>query len=181
MVKQTKNASLVLEVDAKISQVDERIYGSFVEHLGRCVYGGLYEPGHATADENGFRSDVIDLVRELRVPIVCYPGGNFVSGYRWEDGVGPMEERRQPLDLAWRTLEPNGFGTNEFMRWCKKANTEPMMAVNLGTRGIEVAMDLLEYCNHPGSSYLSDSRISHGVKDPHNIKVWCLGSQLTLG
>uniref|UniRef100_S0DDF2 non-reducing end alpha-L-arabinofuranosidase n=1 Tax=termite gut metagenome TaxID=433724 RepID=S0DDF2_9ZZZZ len=173
-----KKASLILDIDSKISTVDERIYGSFVEHLGRCVYGGLYEPGHATADENGFRGDVIALVKELQVPIVRYPGGNFVSGYRWEDGVGPAAQRRQRLDLAWRTMEPNTFGTNEFMRWCKKAGTKPMMAVNLGTRGIEAAMDLLEYCNHPAGSYLSDLRIAHGAKDPHNIKVWCLGNEM---
>ncbi|HHY83713.1 MAG TPA: alpha-N-arabinofuranosidase [Clostridiales bacterium] len=178
MSKKIENASLVLDVDSKISKVDERIYGSFIEHLGRAVYGGLYEPGHPTADEEGFRGDVIELVKELRVSIVRYPGGNFVSGYRWEDGVGPVEQRRKRLDLAWRTLEPNIFGTNEFVSWCKKANTRPMMAVNLGTRGIQEALDLLEYCNHPGGSYLSDLRISHGVKEPHNIKVWCLGNEM---
>lgn len=178
MEKKIENASLLLDIDSKISKVDERIYGSFVEHLGRGVYGGLYEPGHETADENGFRGDVLDLVKELRVSIVRYPGGNFVSGYRWEDGVGPIEKRRKRLDLAWRTIEPNVFGINEYILWCKKANTRPMMAVNLGTRGIEAAMDLLEYCNHPGGSYLSDLRISHGVKEPHNIRVWCLGNEM---
>ena len=171
-------ACLHLDKDYTIGRIDERIYGSFAEHLGRCIYGGLYEPGHATADEDGFRGDVLALVRELNVPIVRYPGGNFVSGYRWEDGVGAVELRPKRLDLAWRTTEPNTFGTNEFMRWCKKAGTAPMMAVNLGTRGLESAMDLLEYCNHPGGSYLSDLRISHGANAPHNIKVWCLGNEM---
>lgn len=173
-----KKAFLTLDKDYQISEIDDRIYGSFVEHLGRCVYNGIYEPGHATADEDGFRGDVLSLVKELNVPIVRYPGGNFVSGYRWEDGVGSADQRRKRLDLAWRTMEPNTFGTNEFMRWCKKANTDPMMAVNLGTRGIEAAMDLLEYCNHPSGTYLSDLRISHGSKDPHNVKVWCLGNEM---
>lgn len=171
-------ASMTLDKEYRISRVDERIYGSFIEHLGRCVYGGIYEPGHPAADKDGFRGDVLELVRELKVPIVRYPGGNFVSGYRWEDGVGPVERRPKRLDLAWRTMEPNAVGVNEFMRWCKKANTAPMMAVNLGTRGIEAAMDLLEYCNHPGGSYLSDLRVSHGAKEPHNIKVWCLGNEM---
>lgn len=171
-------ASMILDKEYIISPVDERIYGSFVEHLGRCVYGGLYEPGHATADEDGFRGDVLSLVKELHVPVVRYPGGNFVSGYRWEDGVGPLATRPKRLDLAWRTMEPNTVGVNEFMRWCKKADTSPMMAVNLGTRGIEAAMDLLEYCNHPGGTHLSDLRIAHGAKDPHNVKVWCLGNEM---
>lgn len=171
-------ASMVLDKDYVISKIDERIYGSFVEHLGRGVYGGIFEPGHATADSDGFRGDVAELVRELRVPIVRYPGGNFVSGYRWEDGVGPAEHRPRRLDLAWRTMEPNTVGVNEFASWCKKVGTDPMMAVNLGTRGIESAMDLLEYCNHPGGSYLSDLRKSHGAAEPHNIKVWCLGNEM---
>lgn len=171
-------ATMVLDSGYKISAIDERIYGSFVEHLGRCVYGGIYEPGHPTADADGFRQDVLDLVKELQVPIVRYPGGNFVSGYRWEDGVGPVQDRPKRLDLAWRTLEPNTVGVNEFMKWAKKADTAPMMAVNLGTRGIEAAMDLLEYCNHPSGTYLSDLRISHGSKQPHDIKVWCLGNEM---
>lgn len=171
-------AKMTIDREYKIGTIDQRIYGSFVEHLGRCVYGGIYEPDHPTADEDGFRGDVIDLVKELQVPITRYPGGNFVSGYRWEDGIGPVENRPKRLDLAWRTLEPNTFGLNEFMRWCKKAKTEPMMAVNLGTRGIDSALDLLEYCNHPSGSYFSDLRIRHGSKDPHNIKVWCLGNEM---
>jgi len=175
---QQLKASMLLDSEFKISRIDERIYGSFIEHLGRSVYGGIYELGHATADEDGFRGDVLEMVRELRVPIVRYPGGNFVSGYRWEDGVGPVNKRPKRLDLAWRTMEPNTVGVNEFIRWCQKAGTAPMMAVNLGTRGIEAAMDLLEYCNHPGGSYLSDLRISHGAKNPHDIKVWCLGNEM---
>jgi len=169
---------VTFEKDFKIGAIDNRLYGSFVEHLGRCVYGGIYEPGHPTADSYGFRGDVAALVDELGVSTVRYPGGNFVSNYRWEDGVGPINKRPTRLDIAWRTTEDNSFGLNEFMLWCKKVNTDPMMAINLGTRGIVEALDLLEYCNHPGGSMFSDLRIAHGYKDPHNIKLWCLGNEL---
>ena len=171
-------AKITLAKEFRIGDIDKRIYGSFIEHLGRAVYGGIYEPGHPTADENGFRQDVIDLVKKLNVPVVRYPGGNFVSGYNWEDGVGPVEKRPRRLDLAWNTTEPNTFGTNEFMEWCKKANTECMMAVNLGTRGPDEARNLVEYCNHKSGSYWSDLRRSHGVEEPHNIKLWCLGNEM---
>jgi alpha-N-arabinofuranosidase len=173
-----KQAKMVISKDFRIGSIDKRIYGNFVEHLGRCVYGGIYQPGHPAADELGFRKDVIELVMELQVPIVRYPGGNYVSNYYWEDGVGPVSERPRRLDLAWRTTEPNQVGVNEFAAWCKRAGTDPMMAVNLGTRGLSDALNLLEYCNHPGGSKYSDLRLSHGVKDPHDIKVWCLGNEM---
>lgn len=173
-----KKAKMIVEKDFKVSEIDKRIYGSFVEHLGRAVYGGIYEPGHPTADENGFRQDVIELVRELGVPIVRYPGGNFVSGYNWEDGVGPKAERPRRLELAWRTIETNEMGTNEFMDWAKLVNAEVNMAVNLGTRGVDAARNFIEYCNHPSGTYYSDLRIAHGYKDPHNIKTWCLGNEM---
>ena len=145
-----KKATVVISKDFKIGEIDRRIYGSFIEHLGRAVYEGIYQPGHPEADENGFRKDTIELVKELQVPIVRYPGGNFVSGYNWEDGIGPVEKRPKRTELAWRTIEPNEVGTNEFATWAKKANTEVMMAVNLGTRGIDAARNIVEYCNHPG-------------------------------
>jgi alpha-N-arabinofuranosidase len=170
--------SLVLDPRFVVAEVDRRLFGSFVEHMGRCVYTGIYEPGHSTADDSGFRGDVLDLVRELGPTLMRYPGGNFVSSYRWEDGVGPVEDRPARLDLAWRALEPNTFGLNEFMHWADAAGVEPMMAVNLGTRGVQEACDLLEYSNHPGGTHLSDLRRSHGVKDPHDIKLWCLGNEL---
>lgn len=172
------HAKMIVDKDFKISQIDKRVYGSFIEHLGRAVYTGIYEPGHPTADKNGFRQDVLDLVKELRVPIVRYPGGNFVSGYKWEDGVGPREERPARLELAWRTLETNQFGLNEFADWCKLSGTDYMMAVNLGTRGIPEALALLEYCNHPSGTAWSDLRVKHGYKEPHNIRTWCLGNEM---
>lgn len=174
-------AKVTLAKEFKIGEIDKRMYGSFIEHLGRAVYGGIYEPDHPTADEDGFRKDVIELVKKLNVPIVRYPGGNFVSGYKWEDGVGPVVDRPKKLDLAWGTTEPNLFGTNEFVKWCKKANSDCLMAVNLGTRGVEEARNLVEYCNHKSGSYWSDLRISHGYKEPHNIKTWCLGNEMDGG
>ena len=173
-----KFAKLILASEFRIGKIDKRIYGSFVEHLGRCVYGGIYEPGHPDADENGFREDVLGLINELNVPVVRYPGGNFVSGYNWEDGIGPVEKRPKRLELAWGTLETNEFGTDEFMKWCKKANTAPMMAVNLGTRGPDEARQLVEYCNHPGGTYLSDLRKKYGSELPYDVKLWCLGNEM---
>jgi len=174
----SRKAKMIIDKDYKVAPVDKRIYGSFIEHLGRAVYDGVYQPDSPLSDEDGFRKDVIELVKEIDVPIIRYPGGNFVSNYFWEDGVGPIDERPARLDLAWRTLEPNTFGLNEFAKWTKKANSEMMMAVNLGTRGVADALNILEYCNHPRGTKYSDLRIKHGVEKPHNIKVWCLGNEM---
>src|SRR5215217_377794 len=144
------SANLVLDSAFTIAPVPSRLFGSFVEHMGRCVYTGIYEPDHPAADEQGMRTDVLDLVREVGPTVIRYPGGNFVSNYRWEDGIGPREERPTRLDLAWHSVEHNQFGLHEFMDWAAKAGTEPMMAVNLGTRGLQEACNLLEYTNHPG-------------------------------
>ena len=173
-----RSAKLVVDKPFQISEIDSRIYGSFVEHLGRAVYNGIYQPGHYTADEDGFRKDVIELVKELEVPVIRYPGGNFVSSFFWEDSVGPRESRKKRLDLAWRTLESNEFGLDEFSKWTKKVNSEIMIAVNLGTRGITEALNLLEYCNLDTDSYYSNLRKSHGVKEPYGIKTWCLGNEM---
>lgn len=171
-------AKAIINRDFIISTVDKRVYGSFLEHMGRAVYTGIYEPGHKNADENGFRGDVLDYVRGLDMPIVRYPGGNFVSAYHWEDGIGPREDRPVRLDLAWRTRETNQMGVNEFSDWAKLANTEMMLAMNLGSRGLDDARNFLEYCNHPGGTYWSDLRAKHGYKDPHNVRIWCLGNEL---
>ncbi|MEV5407268.1 alpha-N-arabinofuranosidase [Thermopolyspora sp. NPDC052614] len=170
------SASLTLDPAFTVGTVDPRLFGSFVEHLGRCVYTGVFEPGHPAADEQGLRRDVLDLVRELGVTLVRYPGGNFVSGYRWEDGVGP--ERPVRLDPAWRSIEPNAFGLGEFMTWARRAGVTPMMAVNLGTRGVQEACDLLEYANHPGGTALSELRVTHGALEPYDIRLWCLGNEM---
>lgn len=173
-----KKASIIIDKNFIIGEVDKRLYGSFIEHLGRAVYEGIYQPNSPYADEQGLRKDTLQLVKELNVPIVRYPGGNFVSGYHWEDGVGPKNERPQQVDLAWTVIETNEFGLNEFADWAKKADTEVMMAVNLGTRGITDAKNILEYCNFKGGTYHSDLRRSHGYEAPHNIKLWCLGNEM---
>jgi len=173
-----RNVDVRLHRDFAIGTTHPRLFGSFIEHLGRCIYGGIFEPGHPAADAKGFRQDVMKLVRELSPTVMRYPGGNFVSGYNWEDGVGPVEQRPARLDLAWFSTETNHFGTNEFMDWCKAANVEAMMAVNLGTRGGDAARNLVEYCNHAGGTYWSDLRKSHGWPQPHNVKFWCLGNEM---
>jgi alpha-N-arabinofuranosidase len=171
-------ASFSLDPDFTVAPVNRRTFGSFVEHLGRCVYGGIVDPGHPASTAEGFRQDVIDLVREMGVSVVRYPGGNFVSGYRWEDGVGPVAERPVRLDAAWRSIESNQVGLGEFARWARLAGVETMLAVNLGTRGVQEALDLLEYANHPGGTRLSDLRRSHGAEEPFDIRMWCLGNEM---
>jgi alpha-N-arabinofuranosidase len=164
---------IVIDPAFAVGEVDERLFGSFVEHMGRAVYGGIYEPGHPTADADGFRGDVLELVRELGVSVVRYPGGNFVSAYDWEDGVGP--ERPARLDLAWHSIEPNTFGTDEFMRWAERAEVQPLLAVNLGTRGIDAARALLEYVNAPRGTKWADMRPRD---EPYGVKLWCLGNEM---
>jgi alpha-N-arabinofuranosidase len=174
----TLRAALQVDLDSVIAEVDERIFGSFVEHMGRCVYTGVFEPGHGTADDDGFRGDVMDLVRELGVSVVRYPGGNFASGYQWEDGVGPVSERPVRLDPAWGALERNTFGLDEFHRWVTKVGARTVMTLNLGTRGVPDALALLEYANHSGGTQLSELRRLHGRGDPYAIRTWCLGNEL---
>lgn len=161
-----------------VGPVPRRLFGSFVEHMGRCVYGGIHEPGHPTADDAGFRGDVLEFAAELGVTVVRYPGGNFVSGYRWEDGIGPPGERPVRLDLAWRAIERNRIGIDEFMTWVRRLGAEPMLAVNLGTRGVDAACDLLEYTNVAGGTSLSDLRVKNGATEPYDIRLWCLGNEL---
>lgn len=172
------HATITLDPAFVVAPVRRRIFGSFAEHLGRCVYTGIYEPEHPSADADGFRRDVLELVRELGVTVLRYPGGNFVSGYRWEDGIGPREQRPVRRDLAWHAIETNAFGTDEYLRWCERAGVEPMMAVNLGTRGIAEALDLLEYTNLPAGTYWSDRRAAHGRIEPYGIRMWCLGNEM---
>ena len=173
-----KQAKIMIDKYFLTGPVDPRIFGSFIEHLGRAVYGGIYDEGNVLSDESGFRKDALELVRELNVPVVRYPGGNFVSGFRWEDSVGPKEHRPARPELAWQVIEPNQFGLDEFADWAKDANSSVMMAVNLGTRGPEDAKNLLEYCNFPGGTYYSDMRKANGHEKPHDIKLWCLGNEM---
>jgi alpha-L-arabinofuranosidase len=162
----------------KIASLDRKVFGSFIEHLGRSVYEGIYDPGSKLADANGFRKDVIEEVKKLGVPIIRYPGGNFVSGYNWLDGVGPKEKRTVVLDKAWNTIEPNQFGTDEFMQWCRIVGAAPMMGLNLGTGNPEMAAALVEYCNQESGTKWSELRRKNGVEKPHNVKYWCMGNEM---
>ncbi|MET7679764.1 alpha-N-arabinofuranosidase [Streptomyces sp. NPDC005423] len=173
-------ARFTLDPAFTVGTVDPRLYGSFVEHLGRCVYTGIFEPGHPAADAAGLRTDVLELVRELGVTTVRYPGGNFVSGHKWEDSVGPAEDRPRRLDLAWRSTESHRFGLSEYIGFLRAIGpgVEPMVAVNLGTRGVAEALELQEYANHPAGTALSGLRVAHGDPDPFGIRLWCLGNEL---
>ncbi|MBE5786877.1 MAG: alpha-N-arabinofuranosidase [Clostridiales bacterium] len=172
------NANLILHRSFIKNKIDDRLYSAFVEHMGRCVYNGIYEPNHPTADENGFREDVKDAVRALNIPLIRWPGGNFVSSYRWEDGVGPKDKRPPMRNAAWTQTESNAVGTDEFHAWSKDVGAEVMMAVNLGTRGPEEAAALLEYCNLEKGTYYSNMRAENGHEEPYHDKVWCLGNEM---
>ncbi|MBQ4296675.1 MAG: alpha-N-arabinofuranosidase [Clostridia bacterium] len=161
-----------------VGEIDPRLYGSFIEHLGRAVYEGIYEPDHPSADDQGFRGDVLELVKKLNVPIVRYPGGNFVSGYRWEDGTGDKAKRPKRMDLAWGAVETNEVGVDEFQEWAKRAGSEVMMTVNLGTRGVQEAADLVEYCNAETDTHFAELRRKNGFEKPFGVKVWCLGNEM---
>ena len=173
-----KKAEIIIDKNYVVGELDPDIYGFFIEHLGRAVYEGIYQPGSPLSDENGFRKDVLEVARELNIPIVRYPGGSFVSNYFWEDGIGPKEERRKRMDLVWGASEPNTFGLDEFMAWADLAGTKPLMAVNLGTRGIQDALNILEYCNVEGNTLYSDKRIQNGHKAPYKVEKWCLGNEM---
>lgn len=172
------NCTIKINSQNRIGKIDRRLFGSFIEHLGRAVYGGIYEPDHPTADKNGFRGDVLELVKELGVPVVRYPGGNFVSGYNWEDGTGDKSKRPRKMELAWQCIETNEVGIDEFREWAKTVGTEIMMAVNLGTRGADEARDLVEYCNGTAPTYYADMRRKNGFEKPFGIKLWCLGNEM---
>jgi len=169
---------IYLDSHRAVGPLDRNLFGSFLEHLGRAIYEGIYDPSSKFADANGFRKDVMDEIRQMGVPIIRYPGGNFVSGYNWLDGVGPKQDRPRVLDKAWNSLNPNQVGTNEFLTWCKAVGTEPLMGLNLGTGTAEHAAALVEYCNVDRGTKWSDLRRKHGVADPYKIQRWCLGNEM---
>ncbi|HMD87161.1 MAG TPA: alpha-N-arabinofuranosidase [Terriglobia bacterium] len=171
-------ARVTIDPDRSISAIDRNLFGSFIEHLGRAVYEGIYEPGSRFADSNGFRMDVLKEIKDLGVPIIRYPGGNFVSGYHWLEAVGPKDQRPRVLDLAWNTLENNQFGVNEFITWCRAVGTEPLMGTNFGTEPPDMTAALLEYCNVEKGTKWSELRRAHGYEKPHNVKYWCLGNEM---
>jgi alpha-N-arabinofuranosidase len=171
-------ARIKLDLDRTIGQVDRRIYSGFAEHLGRCIYGGIYEEGSPLSDEHGFRKDVMEAVRALRLPILRWPGGNFVSGYHWIDGVGPVEKRPRKVDLAWFSEESNRFGTDEFIEYCRTIDTEPYLCVNMGTGTIDEAQAWVEYCNGTSNTYWANLRRQNGHEEPYNVKYWGLGNEM---
>src|SRR5437762_6241790 len=171
-------ARVVLDNERTIGTISPLLFGGFAEHMGRCVYGGIYDPASPQADERGFRRDVQQALREMRLSILRYPGGNMLSGYDWQDGVGPRDKRPRRRELAWQSIETNQFGTNEFIDFCKAIGTGPMLGVNMGTGTIQDASNLVEYCNaHVGTQY-SHLRIAHGYRKPHEVEYWCLGNEM---
>lgn len=175
---QNTNATVYLDQNHLIGEISPLIFGGFAEHMGRCIYGGVYDPGSPQADERGFRKDVLAALRELDYRVMRYPGGNFLSGYHWLDGVGPRDKRPRRRDLAWQSIESNQFGADEFMAFCREINTKPMLGVNLGTGVIEEASSLVEYCNGQAGSKFSDMRVQNGHRAPYNVEYWCLGNEM---
>src|SRR5258708_8435872 len=171
-------ATLHLDTQYQIGTVDRRIFSGFLEQLGRAVYEGVYDPGNPFSDENGFRRDVLDALRPMKMPLVRYPGGNFVSCYDWTDGIGPRDKRAVRPDFAWKSIETNQFGTDEFMAWCTQLGVAPMMAVNLGTGNLASAAALLEYCNLSGETSWADRRVQNGHVEPYHVELWCLGNEM---
>ena len=171
-------AQVDLHTEHRVAAIDERIFSGFLEHMGRAVYQGVFDPGSPLSDQRGFRRDVIDALAPLRMPMVRYPGGNFVSNYDWRNGVGPRDRRPRRPDFAWRSIETNQFGTDEFMSWCQEIGAEPMLAVNLGTAGAKEAAELLEYCNLPVGTSIADARAANGHPEPYRVKMWCLGNEM---
>jgi alpha-L-arabinofuranosidase len=174
----TSSTRVYIDSRRTISPLDRNIFGSFLEHLGRAIYDGIYDPGSKLADADGFRKDVMKEIHDMGVPMVRYPGGNFVSGYNWLDGVGPRANRPRVFEKAWRSIETNQFGTNEFMSWCKATGTKPLMGLNLGTGTPEEAAALVEYCNVEKGTKWSELRRSHGIADPYKVEHWCLGNEM---
>lgn len=174
------NSGVRVYLDSRrtLPPLDRNLFGSFLEHLGRAIYGGIYDPGSKLSDSNGFRKDVLEEVKHLGVPIIRYPGGNFVSGYHWQDGVGPRKDRPRVLEKAWNSIETNQFGTNEFMAWCRSVGATPLMGLNLGTGTAEQAAALVEYCNVEKGTRWSDLRREHGIAEPYHVQHWCLGNEM---
>ena len=173
-----QKANVYCDTHHHVGQIDRRIFSGFLEHMGRAVYEGVYDPESPRSDEQGMRRDVLEALRPLGMPLVRYPGGNFVSGYDWTDGIGPKEQRPRRRDYAWKSIETNQFGTDEFMEWCAKIGTSPMLAVNLGTGDATRAGALLEYCNLPSGTFWADKRVSNGHEKPYGVKLWCLGNEM---
>ena len=174
----SRTARVKIDLDRATGRVDRRIFGGFIEHLGRCIYGGIYEEGSPLSDEQGFRTDVLAALENLRMPLLRWPGGNFVSGYTWTDGIGPVDQRPRRLELAWHDVESNRFGTDEYIAYCRALGTEPFICVNMGTGTMEEARSWVEYCNSTSDTYWANLRRDHGHPEPYNVKYWALGNEM---
>ena len=174
----TSKAQILIDTNRTIATISPLLFGGFAEHMGRCIYEGIYDPKSPQADDRGFRKDVMEALREQAYTVIRYPGGNFLSGYNWLHGVGPREQRPRLRELAWQSFETNQFGTNEFVEFCRSIHAAPMLGVNMGTGTIQSAADLVEYCNVSHGTSWSDLRISHGVREPHNVRYWCVGNEM---
>lgn len=174
----TLTARILIDHERVIAPISPLLFGGFVEHMGRCVYEGIYDPASPLADERGYRKDVMAALKDQGYTVIRYPGGNFLSGYNWLDGIGPKDRRPRRRELAWQSTETNQFGTNEFVEFCKSINVAPMLGVNMGTGTIQAAADMVEYCNAPTGTYYADLRASHGYRDPHGVKYWCVGNEM---
>ena len=168
---------IVVNKERQVGRIEPNIYGHFVEHLGRCIYGGIYEENSALSDENGFRQDVLKAVRSIKCPLLRWPGGNFASNYHWEDGIGPKDERPVRFDLAWNKEETNRFGTDEFIEYCRRVGAEPYICVNIGTGNLDEAIHWLEYCNSKGNTYYARLRAKNGHPEPYQVKYWGVGNE----
>ena len=177
-MSQSSNSRIYIDTNRIISEISPLLFSGFAEHMGRCIYEGIYEPASPHADENGLRKDVLAALKELNFRSIRYPGGNFLSGYFWEDGIGPRDQRPRRRDLAWQSLETNQFGTDEFMAFCKEIGTAPMMGVNMGTGTIQDAANLVEYCNGGTGTKYADMRAKNGHADPYDVKYWCIGNEM---
>ena len=171
-------ATIRIDPDRRLGTVDRRIFGGFIEHLGRCIYGGVYDEGSPLSDERGFRTDVLEAARGLRIPVLRWPGGNFVSGYQWTDGIGPKDQRPRRIELAWHDEEPNRFGTDEFIEYCRTLGTEPYICVNMGTGTLDEAQAWVEYCNGTGNTHWANLRRQNGHPEPYGVKYWGLGNEM---
>ncbi|GAM84523.1 hypothetical protein ANO11243_025190 [Dothideomycetidae sp. 11243] len=177
-VAEGETPSITVDVRDRISKIEDNVYGGFTEHMGRCIYGGIYDPGNPLSDEQGYRKDVIEAFKELRCPVVRYPGGNFVATYHWLDGVGPRDQRPPRPELAWLGTETNQFGTDEFLQWCEIVGTEPYFALNFGTGTLDEALGWVEYCNSSKNTYYANLRRKNGRDKPYNVKYWALGNEM---
>jgi alpha-N-arabinofuranosidase len=174
----TSTAQVFLDTNRTIAPISPLLFGGFAEHMGRCIYEGIYDPESPRADKHGLRKDVLEALRDQSYTVIRYPGGNFLSGYNWLDGVGPKAQRPRRRELAWQSVETNQFGTNEFIEFCAAIDAAPILGVNMGTGDIQSASNLVEYCNVSHGTYWSDLRVSHGFRDPHNVHFWCVGNEM---